>query len=62
MVHGDLMKNSVYEKATAEIVLFDNSDVITTSGSESGGGESGGGCLTWSNQNGVGCYYGLTES
>lgn len=56
MVHEDLMENSVYEKATAEIVLFDNSDVITTSGSESGG------CETWSNQNGVACYFGLTAS
>lgn len=57
MVHEDLMKNSLYEKATAEIVLFDNSDVITTSGSESGGG-----CETWSNQNGVPCHFSLTAS
>ena len=42
-----------YEKATATIVQFDNNDVITT---------SGGGCVTWSNQNGVACHYGLTES
>ena len=42
-----------YEKATATIDQFDNSDVITT---------SGGGCVTWSNQNGVACHYGLTES
>lgn len=45
-----------YEKAAAEIVYFDNSDVITTSG----GGGTGGGCLNWSNQNGVSCYYGLS--
>ena len=42
-----------YEKAKAHVVLFDNSDVISTSG--------GGGCVTWSNQNGVGCHFGLTE-
>lgn len=46
-------KDLTYEKATAEIVYFDNSDVITT---------SGGGCLTWSNQNGVACHFGLTSS
>lgn len=44
-----------YEKATAEVIRFQNNDVITTSGEN-------GGCLTWSNQNGSGCYYGLTES
>lgn len=44
-----------YEKATAEVICFQNNDVITTSGEN-------GGCLTWSNQNGSGCYYGLTES
>lgn len=26
----------IYEKATAEVILFDNSDVIRTSGCESG--------------------------
>lgn len=41
-----------YEKADAEIVYFENSDVITTSG----------GCQTWSNQNGVPCHYGLTAA
>lgn len=40
-----------YVSATAEVILFDNSDVITTSGA---------GCVTWSNQNGVACHYGLT--
>lgn len=44
-----------YEKATAEVIRFQNNDVITTSGEN-------GGCLTWSNRNGSGCYYGLTES
>lgn len=44
-----------YEKATAEVICFQNNDVITTSGEN-------GGCLTWSNRNGSGCYYGLTES
>lgn len=39
-----------YEAAVAEVVVFDNSDVITTSG-----------CPTWSNQNGTSCYYGLME-
>lgn len=40
-----------YEKAMAEVVEFENTDVITTSG-----------CVTWSNQNGSSCYYGLTET
>lgn len=46
-------RKPAYEKAAATVVQFDNSDVITT---------SGGGCATWSNQNGVACHYGLTES
>ena len=45
-----------YEKAVAEVIVFDNSDVVTTSGGDDGG------CPTWSNQNGVGCYFGLTET
>lgn len=44
-------KNMTYEKAVAELVVFDNNDVITTSS----------GCETWSNQNGVSCHYGLTD-
>lgn len=52
MFQENTAKNPAYEKAAAEIILFDNSDVVTTSS----------GCATWSNQNGVGCYYGLTES
>ena len=42
-----------YEKAVAEVVYFDNSDVITTSGGTS--------CLTWSNKTGNACYFGLTS-
>ena len=46
----DLKKNyTQYEPATAELVLFDNDDVVVTSG-----------CETWSNQNGVSCHYSLT--
>lgn len=51
MEHERETKKIMYEKAAAEIIHFDNSDVITTSG----------GCPTWSNQNGVSCNYGLTE-
>lgn len=40
-----------YEKATAEVTYFDNSDVITTSG-----------CVTWSSQNGHECHGGLQLS
>lgn len=55
MSQENTAKKMVYEKATAEIVYFDNSDVITTSGEETTG------CQTWSNQNGAVCYYGLTN-
>lgn len=44
-----------YEKATAEVICFQNNDVITTSGEN-------GGCATWSNQNGVSCNYNLTAT
>lgn len=44
-----------YEKATAEVICFQNNDVITTSGEN-------GGCVTWSNQNGVSCNYNLTAT
>ena len=44
-----------YEKAKAHVVLFDNSDVITTSGVN-------GGCESWSNQHGVSCHYNLTAT
>lgn len=56
MEHEKETKKLMYEKAAAEIIHFDNSDVITTSGS------SGGGCETWSNMNGQSCHYGLTVS
>lgn len=48
-------RNLLYQKAVAEIIYFDDDDVITTSGN------TGGGCLTWSNQNGVSCHFGLTN-
>ena len=34
-----------YEKALAEVVLFDDSDIITVSG-----------CVTWSSENGYQCH------
>lgn len=40
-----------YEKAAAEVTLFDNSDVITTSG-----------CTTWSSESGYECHGGLQMS
>ena len=46
------MIEAKYEKATAEVTYFDNSDVITTSG----GTSSGNG---WSSQNGHVCHGGL---
>ena len=53
MVQESMAKKTAYEKAAAEVVHFDNSDVITTSGN---------GCPTWSNQNGASCHFGLTET
>lgn len=50
-------KKSIYEKASAEVIRFSNSDVITTSG-VNGGGTS---CGHWSNQNHVSCYFDLGE-
>lgn len=44
-------EKKTYEKANAEVVIFDNKDIVRTSG----------GCVTWSNLNGVSCHYGLTE-
>lgn len=55
MLSQNTTANTPYEKAEAEVVYFDNSDVITTSGEVAG-------CVTWSNQNGQPCHYGLTES
>ncbi|MBM6924672.1 hypothetical protein [Pseudoflavonifractor phocaeensis] len=56
-----MTEKKAYVSAVAEVILFDNSDVITTSGAVSGGTVSGG-CATWSNQSGVACHYGLTAS
>ena len=47
-----MTNKAIYKKAAAEVVLFDSVDVVYTSAV----------CETWSNQNGVSCYYGLTES
>ena len=44
------MIEAKYEKATAEVTYFDNSDVIATSGREYG---------AWSSQNGYVCHGGL---
>lgn len=41
----------IYEKATAEVILFDNSDVIRTSGScKNKGQDNGNGCKKTSGQ------------
>ena len=51
----------IYEKATAEVILFDNSDVVRTS-CEKGGWDKGHGCANtsgscpdrhWKDQNGL---------
>lgn len=47
-------KKVLYEKAIAEVVKFDNSDVISTSG--------GAACAVWSSQNGYACHGGLQLS
>ena len=47
-----MTEKKTYVSAEVEVILFDNSDVITTSGA--------GGCASWSNQNGVSCHYGIT--
>ena len=45
-----LMDNKeMYEKAVAELVQFDNTDVVRTSG----------GCGSWSSENGYTCHDGL---
>ena len=56
-----MQNKTIYKKAVAEVVLFDNRDVITTSGEAENGGTTTG-CPTWSNQNGTACYFGLTET
>ena len=38
----------IYEKATAEVILFDNSDVITASSCRSPGHDKGHGCANTS--------------
>ena len=48
---GDILKNIEYKPAAAELVLFDNDDVVVTSG-----------CETWSSQNGHECHGGLQYS
>ena len=46
----------MYEKAVAELVQFDNTDVVRTSGGSSGG------CGSWSSKNGYTCHGGLHQS
>ena len=52
----------IYEKATAEVILFDNSDVITASSCRTPGHDKGHGCTNtsgdcpgqhWKDQNGL---------
>ena len=47
-----MLSKAIYKKAVAELVQFDNTDVVRTSG----------GCLSWSNENGAACSYGLTST
>lgn len=46
-----------YAKASAEVICFDNSDVITTSGLDGTNG-----CTVWSSENGYECHSGLQMS
>lgn len=46
-----------YTKASAEVICFDNSDVITTSGLDGTNG-----CVVWSSENGYECHSGLQMS
>lgn len=46
-----MQNKTIYKKAVAEVVLFDNRDVITTSG--------GNACVTWTSENGFTCTDGL---
>ena len=48
MFREDVAKKLPYDKAAAEVVCFDNSDVITASG-----------CVVWSSENGYVCHGGL---
>ena len=49
-----MQNKTIYKKAVAEVVLFDNRDVITTSG--------GNACVTWTSENGFTCNAGLQFS
>ena len=49
--------STTYTKASAEVICFDNSDVITTSGLDGTNG-----CVVWSSQNGYECHDGLQMS
>lgn len=54
--HQQISANKLYEKASAELVYFNNSDVVTASG---GGGGGGGSSVTcFSSVFGVGCNNG----
>ena len=46
-----MTNKAIYKKAAAEVVLFDNVDVVYTSG-----------CQVWSSQNGHECHGGLQQS
>ena len=41
-----MLSKAIYKKAVAELVQFDNTDVVRTSG----------GCVTWSSENGYTCH------
>lgn len=47
-----MLSKAIYKKAVAELVQFDNTDVVRTSG----------GCETWSSENGYTCHGGLQQS
>lgn len=46
-----MTNKAIYKKAAAEVVLFGNTDMVSTSGA----------CGGHANQNNYGCYYGLSE-
>lgn len=50
-----MLSKAIYKKAVAELVQFDNTDVIRTSGGWAG-------CGAHANQNGYACAYGLTAT
>ena len=47
-----MLSKAIYKKAVAELVQFDNTDGVRTSG----------GCETWSSENGYTCHGGLQQS